>query len=163
MSRMRTHFLGIIAILSHVRKNNEEPSNLVSMNALRCQHPLPLLVAISLKSHPEFMRTLGSGVSIANDPAILGLGNLDLKDKERTQPRAGRLDLLLQDRDELLRYEVEVQLGKTDESHIIRTIEYWDIERRRDPQYKHTAVIVAEKYYVSISSTSLAYSMARFR
>lgn len=42
------------------------------------------------------------------------------------------------------RYEVEVQLGSTDESHIIRTIEYWDIERKRYPQYDHTAVIVAE-------------------
>ena len=30
-----------------------------------------------------------------------------------------------------------------DESHIIRTIEYWDIERRRYPQYEHVAVIVA--------------------
>ena len=37
------------------------------------------------------------------------------------------------------------QLGKTDESHIIRTIEYWDIERKRYPQYDHTAVIVAEE------------------
>jgi hypothetical protein len=43
------------------------------------------------------------------------------------------------------RYEVEVQLGKTDESHIIRTIEYWDVERKRYPQYDHTAVIVAEE------------------
>src|SRR5439155_9484549 len=42
------------------------------------------------------------------------------------------------------RYEVEVQLGKSDEAHIIRTIEYWDIERKRYPQYDHTAVIVAE-------------------
>ena len=42
------------------------------------------------------------------------------------------------------RYEVEVQLGATDESHIIRTIDYWDIERKRYPQYDHTAVIVAE-------------------
>lgn len=37
-----------------------------------------------------------------------------------------------------------MQLGATDESHIIRTIEYWDIERKRYPQYDHTAVIVAE-------------------
>jgi hypothetical protein len=44
------------------------------------------------------------------------------------------LDLLLQDADGNRRYEVEVQLGKTDESHIIRTIEYWDIERKRYPQ-----------------------------
>jgi len=51
---------------------------------------------------------------------------------------------LLQDPDASRRYEVEIQLGKTDESHIIRTIEYWDIERKRYPQYDHTAVIVAE-------------------
>jgi predicted transport protein len=39
----------------------------------------------------------------------------------------------------------DVQLGKTDEAHIIRTIEYWDIERKRYPQYEHAAVIVAEE------------------
>ena len=82
---------------------------------------------------------------IAANPKILGLGDLILKDKERPQPRAGRLDLLLQDPESLRRYEVEVQLGDTDASHIIRTIEYWDIERRRYPQYDHCAVIVAEK------------------
>lgn len=81
---------------------------------------------------------------IAENPAILGLGDLILKDKERIQPRAGRLDLLLQDPDTQRRYEVEIQLGKTDESHIIRTIEYWDTERKRYPQYDHCAVIVAE-------------------
>jgi hypothetical protein len=55
------------------------------------------------------------------------------------------LDLLLQEADSSGRYEVEVQLGRTDESHIIRTIEYWDIERKRYPQYDHTAVLVAEE------------------
>jgi hypothetical protein len=59
-------------------------------------------------------------------------------------PCAGRLDLLLQDPDSNRRFEVELQLGKTDESHIIKTIEYWDIEWKRYPQYEHTAVIVAE-------------------
>jgi hypothetical protein len=82
---------------------------------------------------------------IAEDPSILGLGELVLKDKERPQPSAGRLDLLLQNPDTLKRYEVEIQLGPTDETHIIRTIEYWDIERKRYPQYKHAAVIVAEE------------------
>lgn len=81
---------------------------------------------------------------IAENPKLLGLGDLILKDKERPQPRAGRLDLLLQDPESLRRYEVEIQLGKTNETHIIRTIEYWDIERRRYPQYDHCAVIVAE-------------------
>jgi predicted transport protein len=83
---------------------------------------------------------------IANNPKILGLGDLDLKGIERVQPRAGRLDLLLQDSESKppRRYEVEIQLGASDESHIIRTIEYWDIERRRYPQYDHCAVIIAE-------------------
>ncbi|MCK4343339.1 MAG: hypothetical protein KAY37_16615 [Phycisphaerae bacterium] len=82
---------------------------------------------------------------IADDPSILGLGDLILKDKERVQLGAGRLDLLLQDPETLKRYEVEIQLGATDESHLIRTIEYWDIEKRRYPQYEHAAVIVAEE------------------
>lgn len=82
---------------------------------------------------------------IANDPSILTLGPLVLRDKERIQPSNGRLDILLRDADGTAWYEVEVQLGKTDESHIIRTIEYWDIERRRYPDIRHTAVIVAEE------------------
>ena len=53
---------------------------------------------------------------IAEDPSILGLGDLVLKDKERIQQNAGRLDLLLQDPETLKRYEVEIQLGTTDES-----------------------------------------------
>lgn len=81
---------------------------------------------------------------IEQDPTILGLGDdLQFLDRERRQPGAGRLDLLLLD-DDGRRYEVEIQLGATDESHIIRAIEYWDIERRRYPQYDHCAVIVAE-------------------
>jgi len=81
---------------------------------------------------------------IAAAPSILGLGDLDLKDRERMQPRAGRLDLLLEDPETHRRYEVEIQLGRTDESHIIRTIEYWDIERQRYPNLDHCAVIIAE-------------------
>jgi hypothetical protein len=98
---------------------------------------------ISLLNHPELNEKWIQNL-IAEDPSILGLGDLILKDKERQQPRAGRLDLLLQDPDSNRRFEVEIQLGRTDESHIIRTIEYWDIERKRYPQYEHTAVIVAE-------------------
>lgn len=81
---------------------------------------------------------------IAEDPAILGLGELVLWDRERGQPRAGVLDLLLQEKDGDCRFAVEVQLGKTDESHIIRTIEYWDIEQKRFPLIEYFAVIVAE-------------------
>ncbi len=98
---------------------------------------------VSLKGHSELTERWVQD-RIAEDPSILGLGDVVLKDKERIQPRAGRLDLLLQDAEARHRYEVEIQLGGTDESHIIRTIEYWDIERKRYPQYEHTAVIVAE-------------------
>jgi len=96
-----------------------------------------------LKDHPQFDERWVQD-RIAEDPAILGLGDLVLKDRERLQPKAGRLDLLLQDAETNRRYEVEIQLGPTDESHIIRTIEYWDVERKRYPQYDHCAVIVAE-------------------
>ena len=82
---------------------------------------------------------------IVGNPSVLGLGDLDVKEVERRQPHAGRLDLLLVDPDSSTRYEVELQLGATDESHIIRTIEYWDTERKRYPQYEHVAVIVAEE------------------
>jgi len=37
-----------------------------------------------------------------------------------------------------------LMLGSADESHLIRTIEYWDIERRRYPAYDHRAVLIAE-------------------
>lgn len=36
---------------------------------------------------------------IAENPTILGLGDLVLRDKERRQANAGRLDLLLEDPD----------------------------------------------------------------
>ncbi|MFA6529071.1 MAG: hypothetical protein WCT46_06055 [Candidatus Gracilibacteria bacterium] len=98
---------------------------------------------VSLINHP-FLTEKWVQEIIANDPSVLGLGDLILKDKERIHPKAGRLDLLLQDSDSERRYEVEIQLGKVDESHIIRTIEYWDIEKKRYPQYDHCAVIIAE-------------------
>ncbi len=98
---------------------------------------------LSIKNHPELSEKWVQD-RISEDPSLLGLGDVVLRDRERIQPRAGRLDLLLQD-DGNRRYEVEIQLGATDESHIIRCIEYWDIERRRYPQYDHCAVIVAEQ------------------
>ena len=98
---------------------------------------------VSLKGHPALSEKWLQERIVA-DTGLLGLGDLLVKDVERRQPRAGRLDLLLSDPDTATRYEVELQLGPTDETHIIRTIEYWDLERRRYPQYEHVAVIVAE-------------------
>ena len=112
----------------------------LSSNELRYEK----LKKISIREHPE-LRESWVQERIAEDPAMLGLGIVVLKDKERIHPGAGRLDLLLQELDGIRRFEVEIQLGKTDESHIIRTIEYWDIERKRYPQYDHTAVIIAEE------------------
>jgi hypothetical protein len=109
------------------------------MSNLKYIKPEPIL----LKNNPAYSEKWVQQ-RIAEDPSLLGLGDLILKDKERIQPRAGRLDLLLQDPDSEHRYEVELQLGATDEAHIIRTLEYWDIERKRYPQYDHTAVIIAE-------------------
>src|SRR5438270_6691092 len=86
---------------------------------------------ISLKSHAE-LNERWVQERIAEDPSLLGLGDLILKDKERIHPHAGRLDILCQDADAHSRYEIEIQLGKTDESHVIRTIEYWDLESASD-------------------------------
>lgn len=101
------------------------------------------LQTISLKDHPSLNEKWVQEI-IATDPSILGLGDLILKDKERIQPSSGRLDILLQEPEAAKRYEVELQLGPTDERHIIRTIEYWDVERKRYPQYEHCAVLIAE-------------------
>ena len=98
---------------------------------------------ISLKNNPEFNEKWVQD-RIAEDPTIVGLGETVLLDRERSQQRAGRLDLLLTTPEEDRRYEVELMLGATDESHIIRCIEYWDIERRRYPGYEHCAVLIAE-------------------
>jgi hypothetical protein len=84
---------------------------------------------------------------IKEDPSILGLMGTELEvvKSQKIQNGGGRLDLLLQDAFQGIRYEVEIQLGKTDESHIIRTIEYWDNEKRHSGQnYEHCAVIIAE-------------------
>ncbi len=101
------------------------------------------LDTISLKNHPTLNERWLQDV-IANDPGILNLGDVVLLGRELIQVGAGRLDLLLQEADENKRYEVEIQLGATDESHLVRTLEYWDIEMKRHPQFEHVAVIVAE-------------------
>jgi hypothetical protein len=100
---------------------------------------------LPMKGNPQFINEAYIQNLIARDPSILGLGELELKEKERIQPGAGRLDILLKDSEDERRYEIEVQLGSTDPSHIIRTIEYWEKERRRYPNIEHIAVIVAEE------------------
>jgi len=86
-------------------------------------------IPLSLKADNEFDEEWLK-LRIIEDPNLLGLGDLELKATEKIQPKAGRLDLLFQEIDNDKRYTVELMLGKIDESHIIRTIEYWDVERK---------------------------------
>lgn len=99
---------------------------------------------ISLRKHPDFSEAW-LHERICEDTTMLGLGELDVIDRERPQIAGGRLDMLLADLEDNVRYEVEIMLGATDPSHIIRCIEYWDVERRRYPAYDHVAVLVAEE------------------
>ncbi len=102
------------------------------------------LQKISLKNHPDIKEDLIQKF-IFEHPEALGLGELTPIQREKVQPSGGRLDILMGTADNDARYEIEIQLGATDPSHIIRTIEYWDMEKKRYPQYDHCAVIVAEE------------------
>jgi len=81
---------------------------------------------------------------IYDNPPCLGLGDLEPLAKEKKQSSGGRLDILLKNPEDDSMYEVEIMLGETDETHIIRTIEYWDNEKRKYPLRQHFAVLVAE-------------------
>lgn len=83
---------------------------------------------------------------IYENPSIMGLGNLVPISKEKKQSSGGKLDILLKDPQYNSMYEVEAMLGETDPSHIIRSIEYWDIEKRRYPNRQHFSVLVAESF-----------------
>ena len=80
------------------------------------------------------------------NPSKLGLGNLVPVNKEKKQANRGRLDILLKDAENNSMYELEVMLGETDPSHIIRSIEYWDNEKRKYPQRQHFCVLIAESF-----------------
>jgi len=82
---------------------------------------------------------------IWDNPSCLGLGDLEGVSKERTISSGGKLDILLKNPVDDSMYEVEAMLGDTDPSHIIRTIEYWDLIKRKWPQRQHFAVLIAER------------------
>lgn len=99
---------------------------------------------LSLRKHP-MLNEAWLHDRICEDPSLLRLGDdVRVLDRERTLAGGGRLDLLLLDDENDRRFEVEIQLGATDPSHIIRAIEYWDLERKKYPAYEHVAVIIAE-------------------
>lgn len=105
---------------------------------------LEMLQTVPVRSIPGGCERLIQDL-IAKDPSVIGLGPLELQARERIQTAGGRLDFILRDDDNDTWYEVEIQLGKTDESHIIRTIEYWENEQRRHRDLNHVAVIIAEE------------------
>jgi hypothetical protein len=61
---------------------------------------------VILKTHSE-LNEKWLQERLAEDPSLLGLGDLEVKDVERRQPRAGRLDLLLTDPEAQTRFAAE--------------------------------------------------------
>lgn len=98
---------------------------------------------ISLRSSTKYNEAFIQK-AIADNSSLLGLGDLELIGKERIQAKGGRLDFLFRDSNGR-RYTVELQLGPTDPSHIIRAIEYWDVERKLYRKHDYCAVIIAEE------------------
>lgn len=100
---------------------------------------------------------------IYKKPSILGLGELQALSKEKNQSTGGRLDILMKDPSDNAMYEVEIMLGETDPSHIIRSVSYWDYEKRKYPQRQHFAVLIAEsferKYFNIVQLLSLNIPM----
>ena len=105
------------------------------------------LPRVSLKNNPKINEAMIQKYIFEHPDVLseaLGSGKLVSIKREKSYESGGRLDILLED-DDNCRYEVEIQLGATDPSHIIRTIEYWDNENKRNPMHSHCAVIIAEE------------------
>ena len=65
-----------------------------------------LLKTIQLKNHQVLNEKWLQDI-IAEDPSIIGIGDVILKDKEKIHQGAGRLNLQLQDADGIERYELK--------------------------------------------------------
>ena len=127
------------------------------------------MARVSLAALPDFNEDKLQEY-VFEHPEVLDLGEVHGLRREKIQPSGGRVDMVLEDGDNW--YEVEIQLGATDPSHIIRTIEYWDNERWRYPQFNHVAVLIAEevtgRFFNVISLFNkhiplIAYQMSAFR
>ena len=102
--------------------------------------PIAKTISIRAAGYDEFCLQK----QIVENASALELGDLEVISREKLQSSGGRLDILLKDPEDDTMYEVEVMLGETDETHIIRAIEYWDNEKRQWPQRQHKAVLIAE-------------------
>ena len=104
---------------------------------------IPVSKTVSLRSVGKDESWLQD--QIWGNPSCLGLGELEGVIKEGAVSSGGRLDILLKNPLDDTMYEVETMLGDTDPDHIVRTIEYWDLIRRKWPQRQQFAVLVAER------------------
>jgi hypothetical protein len=82
---------------------------------------------------------------LVSDPRRFGLGDLKIVEQEQTQFGGGVLDILATSGDTY--YSIEVQLGEVDASHGFRVFDYWARNRRKQPNKRHVAVLVAESAY----------------
>jgi len=100
---------------------------------------------LSLAGHPDYDEAWLEEL-IKNDTALLGLGSVVVVTSQVHQAK-GRVDLLLRDEKNEVIYVVELMLGQLDESHIVRTIEYWLRERERQSHkdFELVAVLAAER------------------
>ncbi|MEM9413592.1 MAG: hypothetical protein AAGA30_20970 [Planctomycetota bacterium] len=86
---------------------------------------------------------------IAEVTSDLGIGDLDVLQRERVQTSGVRLDMLLSDPQGDTRYKVEIMPGATDPSHIILCWECWNKARRNYSEsysyqgHDHIAVLIA--------------------
>lgn len=98
---------------------------------------------LSLGAHPPLdLNWLRERV--AEDPSVLGLGELELADEGHTGE--GWLELLLRDRATELGLTAVVRSGAADESDLLRALEQWTIESARYPEKQHFALLIAEAF-----------------
>ena len=83
---------------------------------------------------------------VANDPGILGLGDLRVIGAEKRQDFGRRIDLVLRDHAGQRRYIVELMRGEADDSHVMRCLAYYTEEKTRAPKIDYCAVLVAEGF-----------------
>ena len=100
---------------------------------------------------------------INEDPSVLGLGDLDLK---RASWRYRQISLLLASPAESVLFVVELQLGPTDDRHVMRVVERWSTERKRQRMNRCSAVLVAEeiapRYVIILELISRAVPLLAF-
>ena len=71
---------------------------------------------------------------------IIGLTNGIFLDKEELQSGSKRLNMLFKEKNTKKCYVVGVKLGNLDENHIIKTIEYWNLAKKKYPKYEHCII-----------------------